>query len=65
MSGRGIPPVYVTVSPYGPRQVPMLRLRGVWLLAVGFHNGTRVSVTVKAGTLVLHQVKALKSERVQ
>jgi len=43
----------------------MLRLRGAWLLAVGFSNGTRVAVTVEAGRLVLHQAKALKSERVQ
>ena len=43
----------------------MLRLRGAWLLAAGFRNGTRVSVTVEAGRLVLHQVKALKAERVQ
>jgi type I toxin-antitoxin system toxin SymE len=43
----------------------MLRLRGAWLLAAGFPNGTRVSVTVEAGRLVLHQVQALKAERVQ
>jgi hypothetical protein len=58
-------PRVVTVSPYGPRQVPMLRLRGSWLRAAGFPNGTRVSVTIKAGRLVLHQVRALKAERVQ
>jgi Toxin SymE, type I toxin-antitoxin system len=65
MSGGPAAPRTVTVSPYGPRQVPMLRLRGAWLLAVGFSNGTRVAVTVEAGRLVLRQVKALKSERVQ
>jgi type I toxin-antitoxin system toxin SymE len=55
----------VTVCPYGLRKLPMLRLRGRWLLAAGFTTGTRVSVTVMAGCLVLRQVKALKSERVQ
>ena len=58
-------PRMVTVSPYGPRQVPMLRLRGTWLQAAGFPAGTRVSVMVKAGRLVLRQVQALKAERVQ
>ena len=55
----------ITVSPYGPRRVPMLRLRGAWLRAAGFPNGTRVSVTVEAGCLVLRQAQALKAERVQ
>ncbi len=58
-------PRTVTVSPYGPRQVPMLRLRGAWLRSAGFPTGTRVSVVVTAGRLVLRQVQALKAERVQ
>ena len=40
----------------------MLRLRGAWLLAAGFPNGTRVMVTVEAGRLVLNQVQALAVE---
>jgi hypothetical protein len=58
-------PRTVTVSPYGPRRVPMLRLRGSWLRAAGFPNGARVSVTVEAGCLVIRRAQALKAERVQ
>jgi hypothetical protein len=32
----------------------MLRLRGRWLVTAGFPVGTRVSVAVEPGRLVLH-----------
>jgi hypothetical protein len=45
----------VTVSYYVQRRdcVPMIRLRGKWLAAVGFDEGQLVRVEVKEGTLTL------------
>lgn len=42
--------------PGGPvmaRQVPFLRMRGLWLEAAGFRRGERVRVEVERGRLVL------------
>lgn len=51
-------PTLCTVSsgyyPTGRCTVPVLRLRGKWLKAMGFDTGTRVQVEVRDGALILH-----------
>jgi hypothetical protein len=49
--------VTVTYSFRAPGYVPMIRLRGKWLNAAGFEEGTRVHVEVATGKITLSAVQ--------
>lgn len=41
---------------YGSKIIPELKLSGVWLEAVGFKAGSRVSITIEENQLIIKPV---------